>query len=196
MSTRTFIAIVTICSFVAMVCSFSLCCTKGCFIGAMAFGLLSGFCFLRGCIRLIKGAVVTLFLVTLCSCQTGMYESLHEEYSGGVIAVRNRVRDIQGQFGGTRSVRRADGSSEVNDYQVTARDFFSAVGVGFSTWSYASQQAAKFAWQKFQAKQITEQQFNQQIFELRKFEAAGKGTPLSPGSTLVTPNGPVTAPVL
>lgn len=118
MSTRTFIAIVTICSFVAMVCSFSLCCTKGCFIGAMAFGLLSGFCFLRGCIRLIKGAVVTLFLVTLCSC-TGY---MHEAHS----ASGNYVRDVLVKIGGTASQRGSDGSSIVTDDQTSFRDLATA----------------------------------------------------------------------
>lgn len=139
-------------------------------------------------------SLLALFAVLAVSCQVGMYESLHEEYKHGALVVRNRVRDPQAQFGGTRSVRRSDGSSEVNDYQVSARDFFSAVGVAFSTWSYASQQGAKYAFEKYQAGQLTKQQFNQQLFDLKKTEAAAQGTKLAPGETLVTPTGAVTAP--
>ena len=118
MSTRTFIAIVTICSFVGMVYSFSFCWTKEGFVGGLIFGLLNGFCFLRGCIRLIKGTIVTLFLATLCSC-TGY---MHEAHS----ASGNYVRDVLVKVGGTASQRGSDGSSIVTDDQTSFRDLATA----------------------------------------------------------------------
>lgn len=133
-------------------------------------------------------------VLLLCSCQVGMYESLHEQYAGGVIAVRNRVRDVNLQGGGTRSVRRADGSSEVNDYQQSARDFFSAVGVGFSTWSYAAQQTAKFAYQKYQAGQITQQQFNAQMNAIKLQELKNAGQAVPAGESVLNNGTILTAP--
>ena len=195
---KVFAAILALAGFAASFVSFSYCLEPEplSVICGLFFGLLFWSLSAVVTIRLIQGATITLLMVSLCSFGTTFYESLHEEYSGGMIAVRNRVRDFGIQNGGTRSVRRADGSSEVNDYQVSFRDAMSAIGVAVSSLSYTAQQSAKYAFDKYQAGQITKQQFNQQMFDLKKYEAAGQGTLVEPGKTLVTPNGAVTAPAL
>ena len=88
----------------------------------------------------------------LCSCVQDSYVAIN----GNKSLTHKRM-----QFGGTTSFTRGDGSSEANDYQVSARDFFSTVGTVAGSLAYGSVTKANNA-----ASALTTQQANKQAAAL------------------------------
>lgn len=129
-----------------------------------------------------------LLSLSLVSCTGYMH------HAGHLADGTNFEKDYLWKLGGSASQRGADGSSIVTDDNASFQAAMQAIGIAYTTWSSASTAAAKYAYDKYQAGQITKQQFQKQMFDLKMYEASAKGTPIEAGGTLMTPNGPVTAP--
>jgi hypothetical protein len=100
------------------------------------------------------------------------------------------------QLGGQLDFDDGIGMKITADNQASFQHFLQAAGLAVSAWSAASQAAAKFAYDKFAAGELTKQQFNAQMHALQAQEIAAKAgvteQMISGGAEL----GTVTAPTL
>jgi hypothetical protein len=136
--------------------------------------------------RQLKVGALSLNLL-LSSCVTDDYLAINGQ---------KQIHHKRNQFGMTASFRRADGSSEANDGQQSARDFFSTVGTVVSAGVYGYVQNGANA-----ADALTKQQAQRQAAALaaQKEKAAAEAaaaavTPIAPGASVLQGGTLFTAP--
>jgi hypothetical protein len=127
---------------------------------------------------------LALLALLLASCE------LPSEYYASSSSAGNTVYEKRwGQLGGTRSSHRSDGSSEVNDYQVSFRDgaeTATAVAIGMAN---VANTKSDNALTKSQGQQATAQQANARTPTIVPAQAVKPDTTVFP--LVVPPSKPV-----
>jgi hypothetical protein len=78
---------------------------------------------------------------------------------------------VQNQIGGKATWQNSMGSSFAGDFEKSLADVAQAAGFMYGAWTSLQQQLAKFSYEKLLAKEITQREFQKQLFQINKLGA-------------------------